>query len=363
MKRILLLLAGALCSASMYAQTHDFEFVEASSLTLVGKLMKDTPNPYHRVDTVKYKGFTRSENFQVRMSSGISVAFRTTSRSLSVLTEYGQTSFPTNTPGIAARGYDLFIKEGNTWKYASSAVNPDKNLDKNLVLVTDLPEGMKECLLYFPLFSEERSIKIGYDKGSILEASASPFRHRIGIWGSSYTHGTSTSRSGMTYPAQLSRSTGLEFLSLGCSGNCKLQDYFADVLVDADVEAFVFDTFSNPDAKTINERLFPFIEKMQKAHPGKPLIFQSTIYREYRNFNGSKDAFEKEKAAMADSLMSIAVKKYKDVYWIKPCATSADHDTSLDGIHPDAHGYGLWAESVRKQIVRILKRYGIRADR
>ena len=36
---------------------------------MVGKLMPDTPNPYHRVDTVRFKGFTSAENAQVRMSS------------------------------------------------------------------------------------------------------------------------------------------------------------------------------------------------------------------------------------------------------------------------------------------------------
>ena len=48
----------------MGAQTpssHRFVYTEASDLTLTGKLM-DTPNPYHRVDTVRFKGFTASEN-------------------------------------------------------------------------------------------------------------------------------------------------------------------------------------------------------------------------------------------------------------------------------------------------------------
>lgn len=47
-----------------------YVYTEASDLTLVGKIHEDTPNPYHRVDTVRYKGFTPTENGQVRMSSG-----------------------------------------------------------------------------------------------------------------------------------------------------------------------------------------------------------------------------------------------------------------------------------------------------
>ncbi len=101
--------------------------------------------------------------------------------------------------------------------------------------------------------------------GSEIAPLESPFRHRIAIFGSSYTHGISTSRAGMSYPMQLMRHTGLQFLSLGCSGNCKMQPYFADVLCDVKADAFVFDAFSNPDAEMIEERLFPFIEKLQAA--------------------------------------------------------------------------------------------------
>ena len=85
-------------------------YTEASNFTLVGKLM-DTPNPYHRVDTVAFKGFTKGENSQVRQSSGISVAFRTDSPEIYILTQFGEVSKdPTNTGPISARGYDLYIR-------------------------------------------------------------------------------------------------------------------------------------------------------------------------------------------------------------------------------------------------------------
>ena len=78
-----------LLTISASAQTSGkpaFVYTEASELTLTGKLHTDTPNPYHRVDTVRYKGFTPTENFQVRMSSGIAVAFRTNSSAISIQT-------------------------------------------------------------------------------------------------------------------------------------------------------------------------------------------------------------------------------------------------------------------------------------
>lgn len=335
-----------------------FDWTEASDLTLCGKLMTDTPNPYHRVDTVKYKGFTTKENFQVRMSSGISVAFKTNSTSIRVQTLYGQTSHPTNGNGFSARGYDLYIKKDGRWVYAESGVQDGYN--KRLKLIDNMDNSEKECLLYLPLYSEVNSVKIGVDKGAMIEALENPFRHRIGIFGSSFTHGSSTSRSGMTYPAIFSRNTGLQLLSLGCSGNCKLQDYFCDVLCNADVDAFIFDSFSNPSEKQIKERLFPFIEKLQKAHPGKPLIFQATIRRESRNFNTLSEKLEKSRMELVETLMKEACKKYEHVYFIHPDATADDNNASVDATHPDNYGYNLWARSIEKPVKKILKKYGIK---
>jgi len=100
-----------------------------------------------------------------------------------------------------------------------------------------------------------------------------PFRHKIVIFGSSFTHGVSTSRAGMSYPMQIGRNTGLYFCSIACSGNCKLQPYFADYLGDVkDADAMVFDAFSNPDAKMIEERLIPFIERIRAKLPSTPLM-------------------------------------------------------------------------------------------
>lgn len=363
MKRVitLVVLSLAVISASAQKKQASYRFTEASSLTMVGKLMPGTPNPYHRVDTVKFKGFTNSENKQVRMSAGLAVAFRTDSKTITVKTKYLDRGFPSNTGGLAARGYDLYIKKDGEWLWAASKVTGDQKPDDNVTLISNMDGSMRECLMYLPILSEEASIKIGTEEGSSIEAIENPFRHRIGIFGSSFTHGISISRAGMSYPDQLSRMTGLQFLSLGCSGNCKLQSYFADVLCAADVDAFVFDSFSNPSPEQIQERLFPFIEKVRAAHPEVPMIFQKTIYRESRNFNTNSDNVEARRIEVVDSLMSIAVKKYNDVYFIKTtCATAPDHETSVDGTHPSDYGYTLWAESIRKPLLKILRKYGIR---
>lgn len=367
MKFIQAILAAGLISASSFtgvsAQTQakvQYRFTEASDLNLIGKIHDDTTVPYHRVDTCVYKGFTEGENIQVRCPAGLAVLFKTDSPVISVLPDYGYMNKGSNTMGIALRGYDLYIKKDGEWLYAASKAPAEGREENNLVLIRDLPEGEKECMLYLPIYSELYSLKIGTAQDSEISPLESPFRHRVGIFGSSFTQGISISRPGMSYPMQFMRNTGIQILGLGCSGNCKMQPYFADVLADADVDALIFDSFSNPDAAMIEERLFPFIERIREAHPDIPLIFMQTIYREGRNFCTSAEAKEKAKVEMAEKLMKEAVGKYHDVYFIHPDTGPDGHETSVDGTHPSDMGYKGWAESIEKPVLKILRKYGIR---
>jgi hypothetical protein len=58
--------------------------------------------------------------------------------------------------------------------------------------------------------------------------------------------------------------------------------------------------------------------------------------------------------------MKVAVKRYPDVYYIKPSASDDSHEWTVDGTHPDDYGYYLWSRSIERPIRRILRRYGIR---
>lgn len=345
---------------SAYAQ----KWVEASDLKIIGKPFENTANPYHRVDTCRYKTDSGIVNRQLRCSAGMAVLFRTDTKSIRVRTEWGYVYNGVSTMPVAYRGYDLYIKdkEGN-WIYAASAAGKKsgKNESDEFAIINNMDGSMHDCMMYLPMYSEIRSLKIGIDESSSISPLESPFRYTIAVYGSSFTQGASTSRSGMAWPMQLSRHTGFGVVSFGTSGRCMMQDFMIEVLSDVKADAFIFDTFSNPDADMIRARFVPFVDSMVKAHPGVPLIFQQTIYRELRNFNTSVARKEELKvAAAAEVFRSIKGKPgYEDVYFIEPNA-SALHETSVDGTHPDDYGYWLWSKSIEKQVKRILRKYNIK---
>ena len=351
---------GLICilwSFVAYAQ----DYTDALSLTVVGKYC-ETVHPWDRLDA--REGMTEGEKTQARQSAGLAVAFNTNSRSVGVRVVWRRKAADGGNQGaIAARGFDLYMKKDGQWLWAGNGY-PRKNNPGESHEVELFPAGggnEKECLVYCPIYSEIESLEIITQEGSWIEPAARPFKGRIAVWGSSFTHGSGAGRCAMTWEAQLARATGYNFINLGFSGNCKLQPYFADALLEAPpVDAFVFDAFSNPTPQEVENRLEPFIRKFVQARPGVPIIFLQTIYREKRNFSDSYDAKERAKQEKAHELMRQMVSRYPDVYWItSTSATSATHDATSDGTHPDSYGYTLWMESVKDPILEILHKYGL----
>ena len=354
MRRLIFTFALCLCAHICFAQA--YRYTDAQKLTVVSKLLK-TENPYHRIDTKNYTGFTSGEVTQCRQSAGIAIAFKTNSDFIGIDAKYVKLNARLDR-GMA--GFDLYIRKDGQWVWAWNNV-PEKVVTGQFItmpLLQKSVDGWKECLLYLPLQSELSELQIVTDPDSVVEPLEMPFKGRIAVFGSSYTQGACAERPGLTYSAQLSRMTGYHFINMGFCGNSKLQPYFADALIAAEnIDAYVFDAFSNPTPAEVEERLFPFIEKFRAAKPGVPLIFIKTLYREKRNFNPAYDAREQAKMDMADSLMKIAVQKYPDVYWIETTNTvDGTHEWTADGSHPSGYGYHLMAKSLLEPLVNILNK-------
>lgn len=341
-----------------------FKYVDAQELTLTGKSNVPTSEYYHRIDTTVFPLGKRGERLQAISPAGWALLFKTNSPVIRVRVEYGWENEWISTMMLAYHGFDLYIQKDGKWLWAGAKGNypkfSSKYTDNLLTLVECMDTSEKTCLLYLPLYAEIKHLEVGVAENANIEAIPSPFRHNIVFHGSSYTQGISTSRSGMAYPLQFSRHTGLGVTTLGFSGNCTMQPYFLDFLEKVEADAFVFDTFSNPDAKTIKERLEPFIQRMTASHPGVPMIFQRTIRSERCNFNLRSEAREQARRDICDWLMPQMCKKYKDVYYVIADAAAEDHETSVDGTHPSDYGYQIWARSIEKPILKILAKYGIR---
>lgn len=358
----LFFLISTLSLTAAEKQKINFEYTDALNLTIVGKLFENTPNPYYRIDIDHFGPFTEKELSVIKRTTGMAVSFVTDATCIGVKAEIASSTRMSGMSYISQRGFDLYIKKDGKWKFAGVAGDQKSGLNtvSELVLVENMAEGVKECLLYFPLYSDLNSVYVGVNEGAEIKKGELPFRHRIAVFGSSLMHGCGTSRPGMAIPAQLSRAADLQFLSMAASGCSKLQASFAKVFAECDAEALVVDGFSNGSEKSIRENLFQFIDIIQASKPGMPIIFLETINFAKENFNLSQKKWNDKKRAAADEMMAEALKKYKNIYYIHTSPEDEYMDTTSDGVHPSDLGYKLWMLSMKDQIVEILTKYGIK---
>ena len=348
-----------LCAIVASATAQELKWVNATELGIHGYTKKTDKSPYYRFDHTPYEWNNKTIVSHAKKCTGLYITFKTNSKNIWATWENTPSRMGDNMTGIVQKGLDLYIKEGNNWRFAGvgrvSSV-PEKS-KRTKVIVKNMVEGEKEFLLYLPIWCELLNLEIGVDSSATIEGLPSPFRHKVIVHGSSITHGASASRSGLTYSALLSRNLGIDFVNFGFSGECKMQPEFLDFLKTCECDAFLFDAFSNPNAKEIGERLTTFVEELVKAHPGKPLIFlQSPILE---TLDTKRYERRISRIELSRKMMKELAKKHKDVYYLE-VENATGENGLIDGSHPTDLGFHRFVEAYQPKISKILKKYGIK---
>ena len=232
----LVLVAGLVLSLTLRAE--EVRYVDAASLEIIGKPLP-TEKPFVRIDGFDFHA--KGINAKCTHSTGLAVLFRTNSTVM-------------RAPFTHHEG----------------------------ILVADMAPGMKECLLYLPLYDRVDSRQVGIDTDAVIEPMENPFTHRILFEGSSITHGASASRPGMCYTGLLEMKYGWYCMNMGFSGESKLQPEIARYLTGVEADVYIFDAFSNPSAQEIDDRFDTFVDILREAHPRAPLVFLQIERRETR---------------------------------------------------------------------------------
>ncbi len=359
--KIHVLCLALLCSLSVTLSAKDedrLRYIEASGLHIINNAQEPVEG-YARLNTDLYPDLSDVVRKYYGYSTGLAVTFRTDSRTIAArwATEEGEVG--SNRTPLAEKGMDMYILKEGEWIFAGVA-KPSEGNEHNATILKDMEPGMKECLLYLPLYDRVKSLEIGVNNEAVIEAGDDPFRGKVVVLGSSITHGASATRPGLTYTARLERSLGIEMANLGASGRFKLDSFFLPVIADTECDAFIIDAFSNPSAKQINSRLGKFVDGVRESHPETPIIFLQTLVRETGNFDIERREFEAAKRAAADSIMSIVTKKHKNVYFLNPgMDIGADHEGTVDGVHPNDMGFDRMLKVIEPRIARILSGHGI----
>jgi hypothetical protein len=333
-----------------------FKYVDAATLTIINKIDKDCA-PFSRINAEKYE----ARKSLGRTSTGVAILFRTNSRIIDAKWTTLKQKIGNNSTPILHSGLDLYIRDNGKWIFAGVGRPTFNSKEHKFTIVKRMADGTKECMLYLPMHNGVTSLELGIEEGASIEPMESPFKYKMAFIGSSITHGSSASRPGATYVARIGRELNAEMANIGLSGQCKLDDYFANIVCENSADAFFFDTFSNSTEEIINERVYNFVKRVATAHPDKPMIFLQTIKRDIGYFDlGARERNDKQRAA-AEKWMKSLCKEFKNVYFINPGIILGDsHEGTVDGTHLNDLGVQCTMDYLLPKLKKILKKYGIK---
>jgi len=358
MKKIITLqfIFSLICVQVLFAQ---FKYVAAESLTIGGKMMP-TQHPFQRVDTVKHSGLPARLKQLFTHGAGMFIAFKSNTASISLkwcVTNAKPLPYMTS---FSNKGFDLYVKQNDKWQFAGVAPSTATCSEKNII--ADMGEEEKEFILYLPVYDETRSLEIGVEKKADIKPIPDPFKKRILIYGSSIVQGAGTSRSGMTYPAQLTRQTGLNFINFGLSGMAKMEPEVADIVASVEADAYILDCVPNSAPSIIKERTANLVKTIREKHPKTPIIVMQSIIREGGYANKRVGKYVKDQnVAIQNEVMNLLNGGMKDLYFItSEQLLGNDHEGSIDGTHPNDLGYFRMASTLKNEILQILDKYEIK---
>lgn len=357
MRKFLLFIFVYTCSNSFLQgqvqKTPSLVYMDASSLELIGQAFP--LKSYHRIDTSLYPAFPTAVKKLLTNSAGLVISFKTKSSRIAAQWCVTNSKPGNNMTPIANKGLDLYIKQGGNWKFAG--VGRPNDVCNEYVLVQNMDNTEKECLLYLPLYDELKNLKIGVDSGYQVLSGINPFKRKVVIYGSSITQGASASRPGMAYPARLSRDMGINFINLGLSGNGKMEKEVADMLATIEADAFVLDCFANPSPEQITQRTAYLVKAIRAKHPNVPIIIIQSVIREAGNFDQKvRENVRMQNENALREYQKLKQEGVKNLHIIKgDVLLGQDHEGTTDGVHPNDLGFDRMFQIIKPEMIRILQ--------
>jgi hypothetical protein len=344
-------------STHLLAQTDSIVYTDASTLYMSGKLF-NTTNPYQRIDTAKYPALPAPVKRLLTHSAGLAICFTSNSTSISAKWCINKPLTYSNMTTINSQGLNLYVQKNGKWQFAGVA-KPDKKKCTEFVIVENMEKGEKKFMLYLPTYNELNSLEIGVERGSTIKSMPDVYKKRIAVYGSSVTQGASASRSGLAYPAMLSRHLGYDFINIGMSGSAKMEPAVVAMVNDVEADAYLLDCIPNASVQQIKDRTLNMVMAVQKAHPGKPIILLNSISREQGFVDLKMGATVVAQNKAADSIANILLKRHtKDFYFIDVKAFFGDdHEASTDYAHPNDLGSYRFVQKLEPIVAGILKKY------
>lgn len=331
------------------ALSEDYQWTDATELTIEGKGWADTDRPYVRLPK-KAESIAPSRVWELsRNSAGIYIRFVTDSPNIAAAWDGGGAMNHMAATGNS--GLDLYRRTEDGWKFVGVG-RPQTEWTETRV-AKDQPETEEEYMLYLPLYNDVTELFIGIDSGREIkpgprwpEARSKP----IVFYGTSIVQGGCASRAGMAHPEILGRWFDREVINLGFSGAGKMEPELAELYTDLDAEIFVLDCLPNMTVEMTEERVAPFVRTLKDARPEMPIVLVESPT------NGADNP---QNTLLREAFETLKEEGYTRLYMIDwETLWAGRENPTVDGVHPTDLGFLRMAEAHEPVFKKVLEDSG-----
>jgi hypothetical protein len=262
-------------------------------------------------------------------------------------------------PATGVSGLDLYAKtDAGKWLWVG--VGRPTAPTNSATLVSGLPAGPREFLLYLPLYNGVSAVEIGLPKASkLMKADDRPAGHRkpVVFYGTSITQGGCASRPGMVHTAILGRRFEVPVINLGFSGNGRLDPELAPLLGEIEAAVYVLDCLPNLDAKLVAERTGPFVTALRKVRPETPiLLVEDRYYTNSPLLAGQRRHNDENHAALKKAYGELTAAGVENLHYLPgDNLLGDDGEGAVDGSHPTDLGFMRQADAFAGALAPLLK--------
>ncbi|NQV23058.1 MAG: SGNH/GDSL hydrolase family protein [Rhodopirellula sp.] len=251
----------------------------AHEIGVEGQGWTDTESPFDRLPA-RAKELVRPAVWGLsKHSAGLCVRFVTDATEIHARWTLTSASLAMNhMPATGVSGLDLYASTKTTsesgGKFRWLAVGKPTAKENAAKLVSGIPQGTREYLLYFPLYNGVESVEIGIPKSASVwkpKARLSGLKPIV-FYGTSITQGGCASRPGMVHTGILGRWLDAPVINLGFSGNGRMEAEVATLMSEIDASVFVIDCLPNIAAGDVTSRTEPLVRILRAVHPTTPIV-------------------------------------------------------------------------------------------
>lgn len=323
--------------------------VRKAPFKLYGLYKPETEEIYHRLPkSVSEQCSERLREIETHTAGG-RIRFKTDSPFVAVKVFTPWQAQMTNMSLSGSSSFDIYVYENGTYRFLN-CFRPPFLCDEGVWNArSNVPQGMNEYLLPFPLYNAVTKVYVGLKKGSAIE-ECDGYKHKnpIVYYGSSITQGASATRPGSSYEELISHRYDIDYVNLGFSGAAVGEQAMAEYIGTLKMSAFVLDFDHNHySPEPLRATHLPFYQTFRKAQPDTPIVMVTRplpIMPELREI--IRDTYN---YALAHGDKNVVFVDGETLF-------AGDHITecTVDGCHPNDVGHYRMSHVIGDAVAKVL---------